>query len=144
MPRHKNREQATHALKAEREGTIECSADGDCPGDSTCGEDGVCVDAYGTPKPGQSVVVDGEPVEYDSGGTSFIRGSTGERVRHSPRITGRGKLATMVEEGDVVTLTPLADSGGGPTIDDLAVVEVDANFGRRARVGQARIELESV
>lgn len=144
MPRHRNRQHATHELTVEREGEIPCSGDGDCPEGSTCGSDGVCVDGYGTPLTGSTTVVDDEPVEYDSGGTSFVRGSTGERVSRAPTITGRGGLIGDVEEGDIVTLTPLPPNPVGEVIDDLAVASINPDYGRRARVGKTTIELESV
>ena len=145
MPRHRTRQHATHELTVDREDTIECSGDGDCPDDSTCDlDEGVCVDAYGTPKTTEREVLSGKIVEFDSGGTSFVRGSTGERVERTPTISGRGDLAELIEEGDRVTLNPLAESGGGPTITDLAVASIDVNYGRRARPAGTTIELESV
>lgn len=144
MPRHRSWQYATHTLTAKREGEIECSDDGDCPKGSTCSEDGVCVDDYGTPITGTSDVVNSEPVEYDSGGTSFVRGSTGERVSRTPTISGRGALVGLLEEGDLVTLTPLPDDGPGEELTGLAVASIDGDYARRARVGTATIELESV
>lgn len=143
MPRHRNRQHATHELTVEREGELSCTADGDCPEGSTC-DDGTCVDAYGTPVTGSSTVLTDEPVEYDSGGTSFVRASTGERVERTPTITGRGGLIADVEEGDHVTLTPLPQAPSGEELTGLAIASIDGDYGRRARVGKTTIELESV
>lgn len=143
MPRHRSRQFATHELTAEREGEVDCSGDGDCPEGSTC-DDGTCVDDYGTPITRTQDVVEDEPVEYDSGGTSFVRGSTGERVSRTPTISGRGALVGILEEGDLVTLTPLPDAPVTDELDGLAVASIDGDYARRARVGTATIELESV
>lgn len=144
MPRHRSRQQATHRLTAEREGEISCSSDGGCPDDYTCGEDGVCVDAYGTPITDTSEVVSGEPVEFESSGTTYVRASTGERVSRAPRIIGRAGLMGMVEEGDLVTLTPLATDAPSSEISGLAVASIDPDYDAWARAGSVAIELESV
>lgn len=144
MPRHRSRQQATHRLTAEREGEISCSSDGGCPDDYTCGEDGVCVDAYGSPITDQSEVVSDEPVEYEGEGTTYVHGSTGERVTRAPRIIGRAGLTEMIEEGDLVTLTPLAQDAPSSEITGLAVTSIKPEFDGWARAGSVAIELESV
>jgi len=121
VPRHRNRQHATHELTCIRTTT-------DDP-------------AYGEePTVTEETVVDAEPVEYDSGGTSYVRGSTGERVGRTPTVSGRGWLAEVLEEGDTVTLDPL--DSDLPTLSDLEIRGVDIGFNRRARAGSAEIELE--
>lgn len=144
MPRHRSRQQATHRLAAEREGEISCSSDGGCPDDYTCGEDGVCVDAYGTPITGTSDVVSGEPVEFEGEGTTYVHGATGERVSRAPRIIGRAGLMAMLEEGDLVTLTPLAANSPSSEITGLAVTSIKPEYDAWARAGSVAIELENV
>jgi hypothetical protein len=124
MGRHRTRQKATHELTAER--------------DVATGED-----EYGSPTYGDTeTVLTDERVELDTGGTSFVRESTGERVQRAPTVAGRGELAALLEEGDTVTLTPLAD--GGVELSDLEVRSIDVEYGRRARVGETTVELESI
>lgn len=144
MPRHRSRQQATHQLTAEREGERPCSDDGECPDGATCGEDGVCVDAYGTPVTDTTEVVSGEPVEYESDGTTVVRASTGERVSRVPRIIGRAGLMRLVEEGDLVTLTPLAQNAPSSELTGLAIASIDPDYNAWARAGSVAIKLESV
>jgi hypothetical protein len=121
VPRHRTRQHATHELTCIRTTT-------DDP-------------AYGEePTVTEERVVDAEPVEYDSGGTSYIRGSAGERVGRTPTVSGRGWLAEVLEEGDTVRLEPL--DSDLPTLSDLEIRGVDIGFNRRARAGSAEIELE--
>lgn len=144
MPRHRSRQQATHSLSAEREGEISCSSDGGCPDDYTCGEDGVCVDAYGTPITGQTEIVSGEPVVFEGEGTTYVHSSTGERVSRAPRIIGRAGLMSLIEEGDLVALTPLAQDAPSSEITGLAITSIDPDYNAWARAGSVTIELESV
>lgn len=148
MPRHRSRTHATHDLKAERFGEVPCSADSDCPDGTVCDlEAGVCVDMSGydpggTPIQEEFTVLSGEKVEYDSGGTSFIRTSTGERVQRAPTISGRGELVELLEEGDNLTLTPLDESAS--TLSGLEIRSINTETGRWSRVGTVEIELGGV
>lgn len=123
MGRHRSRQNATHLLSAER--------------DEQIGED-----EYGTPTFDTVDVLDDEPVELDEGGTSFVRESSGERVRRAPKISGRGDLADELEEGDVVTLDPLAPDA--PVLSDLEIRRIVRDYGRRSRAGRVTIELEDI
>ncbi|WP_323192415.1 hypothetical protein [Halostella sp. PRR32] len=123
MARHRNRQRATHTLAATREEQVD---EGD----------------HGDPIYDTVDIVEGEPVQFDSGGTSFVRGDTGERVERTPTVEGRGALADLLQEGDDVTLRPAAP--GASTLSGLEVVSIDADYGRRARAGSATIELEGV
>ncbi|EMA38470.1 dickkopf-related protein [Halococcus hamelinensis] len=143
MPRHRNRQSATHYLTVERDGEqeITCSVDDECPPGYHC-ENGICVDGYGDKPSGETTVLDDEPVEYEPETTAYIRTGSGERVQRAPKIGGRGALAELVQEGDALTLTPMADSGGGATLTNLEATGIDPEYGRRARVGRTAIELE--
>ena len=102
----------------------------------------MCVDDYGEKPSGEATVLDDEPVEYEPETTAYIRPASGERVQRAPKIIGRGALAEQVQEGDVLTLEPMADSGGGPTLSDLEATGINPDYGRRARVGRTEIEVE--
>ena len=141
MPRHRNRQSATHYLTVERDGELTCSVDTDCPPGFHC-VDGTCVDDYDTPATGEQTVLEGEPVEYEPATTTYIRTESGERVQRAPKVVGRGALAEQVQEGDVLTLEPMADSGGGATLSDLEATGINPDYGRRARVGRTEIEVE--
>lgn len=138
----RNRQNATHSLKATRQGEIPCSADGQCPPTATCGPNGVCIDAYGNPVSGDYEAVTEAPVRFDSGGPSFVRDNTGARVHQSPTVTGAGDLADNIEEGDGVTLTPY-DSDASP-IGNLEVRSVETHYGRYVRNARTVIELAEV
>ena len=142
MPRHRSRQSATHALTATRsDAELTCSADGECPPGYHC-EGGVCVDGYGEPATGERTVVESEPVEYDPEETSYVRTESGGIVTRTPIVMGRAAALLDIDEGDTVTLTPLADTGGDEPLQDLEAVSVVPVKTRRARYGKAKIELE--
>lgn len=148
MPRHRSRTRATHTLTATRFGEVPCSADSDCPEGTVCDlEAGVCVDpdgygVGGTPITDEFTVLSGEEVEYDSGGTSFVRTATGNRVERAPTIEGRGELAGLLAEGDDVKLVPVVESA--EQLSGLEIRSIDTDYGRWSRVGTATIELGGV
>lgn len=123
MPRHRTRQDATHLLSAERE--------------TQTGEDD-----YGAPTYGTETVLEDEPVEFDAGGMSYVRGSTGERVTQAPTVSGRGALARLLEPGDTVTLDPLDPDD--QTTTSLEVIRIVSEYTGWARSGSVVIELETV
>ena len=142
MPRHRSRQSATHALTATRsDAELTCSADADCPPGYHC-ENGVCIDGYDEPATGERTVVEDEPVEYDPDETDYVRTESGGIVTRTPVVKGRAAALLDIDEGDTVTLTPLAESGGDEPLENLEAVSIVPVKTRRARYGRAKIELE--
>lgn len=132
MARHRSRQHATHRLTATRT--------------EQTGED-----AYGAGSPttepvdviGGTADIDAKRVEYSSAGTSYVRESTGERVREAPTVSGNATLARDLEEGDTVTLVTLDPAA--PDLGPFEVRSIDVRYARgRARVGSATVELENL
>jgi hypothetical protein len=105
------------------------------------GEDELGSPTYGTVDViGGDADHDPEPVRYDSGGTSYVRGDTGARIERAASVTGRPALARLLDEGDTVALDPLNPDASG--LSDLEVRGINTGHGRRARAKRATIELE--
>lgn len=113
----------THHLTAEREEQV---GEGD----------------YGDPIYDTTTVLEGEPVRYRSGGTSYVRGDTGERVQEAPTVVGRGALAEQIREGDVVSLDPMAPGAAG--IERVEVTSIKTAIGRGVGAEQTTLELEGI
>lgn len=103
-------------------------------------EEKIGEDEYGSPIYDTVEIIANEPVRYDSGGTSYVRTTTGERVERVPTITGRGAVGEQVREGDTVTLTPLDPTA--TELSDLEVRGIDIAYHRRAHAGWVTLELE--
>lgn len=98
-------------------------------------------DASGAPIYGDpAIVLDDIPVRFRSGGSQYEREETGERVQRAPSLLARGRLATEIEEGDEVELTPVDPDGMGH--DGLEVQSVRTHYGaRRASIGTTELEV---
>lgn len=138
-------------MSATTEGHLECTADGDCPGNATC-QDGVCVDAYGTPLSGESDLIGGGagdpvPVRFHPQGAGIDLGlrrtAAGEDVQRSPVIEGPGTLASTLSEGDTISLASISEGYDDYfAMEARAVIEV---YGpQHARPTKTLIETESV
>lgn len=91
---------------------------------------------YGDPAP----VLEDVPVRFRSGGSQYERQETGELVQHAPSLLARGRLATQIEEGDEVELTPVDPDG--IAYDGLEVQSVRTHYGARtASVGSTELEV---
>lgn len=142
----------THTLSATTDGTIPCNGGGDCPGNATCGPDGVCVDAYDTAITGPSDLIGGSagdpvPVRFHPQGANIdlalVRTATGGDVQRSPMIEAPGDLSRDLSEGDTLALEPIAD--GYDTYDDLEARAVAEIYGpQRARPAKTVIETEEM
>ena len=128
----------THHATVSRYGQLTCGGNGDCPGDAVC-EDGVCVDELGNPIEGRDEVAEGIPVRYDPE-HELVRDEAGDVVRRTPGITAPGQYATVLEEGDDISLEPISDGGG--TYDDLEIRSVEPVLGRRSRPVKTEVALE--
>jgi len=138
----------THTLSATRSGEISCSNDDDCPPGSTC-VDGVCVDDYGTALSGESDLIGGSAgdpvaVRFHIEGVSLTRTTIGETVDRSPAVEAPPGVGETLREGDTLALTPLADTEGGPTIDDLEVQAIRRVYSRRARPPKVVVETDDL
>lgn len=137
----------THRLSARREGEISCSIDGDCPEGSTCGSDGICVDAYDTPLLAESDVIGGTAgdsmsVRFHVEGVELTRSAVGEEVDRSPAIEAIGDLSATVNEGDIIALEAMVDPHDDyADLEARAVIEV---YGRGARPRKTIIQTEDV
>lgn len=137
----------THQLSAQREGEISCTGDGDCPEGSTCGSDGVCVDAYDTPLLDESDVIGGAagdpmPVRFHVEGVELTQTAVGGRVDRSPAIEAIGDLSATIEEGDILSLDALIDAHDDyADLEAQGVIEV---YGRQARPRKTIIQTEDV
>lgn len=99
-------------------------------------------DAYGSPtQTGTELVLENEPVRYQPGGTEYVRGETGERVRTAPTVTGRDRLS-VIREGDSITLEP--SDTDADAIEGVEVVSINETYGRGARSALVSIELEDI
>lgn len=121
---HRNRQQATHYLTAERE------------------VQSTNTDDYGQPLPGTpKTVIEDEPVRLVNGGTEFIRSEAGEVVESSDRVVGGAALEPL-EEGDTISLAPV--SSEGTVIDDLEARSIKESYGRYSEITSITVELEAV
>lgn len=125
MTRHRLHQRATHRMYA-----IRNVADGE--------------DSYGSPTHGTTVpVVSREPVVFESGGRSWVRTESGERVQRSPSVTCRSHVLDELQEGDVVSLVPIVGESGRHY--DVEVASIEPVYGpRQSRVNAVEVELDGI
>jgi hypothetical protein len=116
------RRKATHTLTAKR--TTISDASYDSPPTET-----------------ETEVVSGEDVRLLTSGTDLQRTETGERIAEAPALRGLPELADNLQEGDVVSLSPI---DGGTAHDEIEVRGVEERHGPQGERIKTHVELEEI
>jgi len=116
------RRKATHTLTAKR--TTISDASYDSPPTET-----------------ETEVVSGEDVRLLTSGTDLQRTETGERIAEAPALRGLPELADSLQEGDVVSLSPI---DGGTAHDEIEVRGVEERHGPQGERIKTHVELEEI
>jgi len=88
----------------------------------------------------ESVILEDEPVMFLDSGSSFIRTDTGERVTRPSALRALAHVASEIEEGDNLTLTPKNPENNA--IDDVEVRGITEAKGPRGQALSTKIEIE--